>query len=426
MIWLVLALETALAPLVALGVVLAFLFSGRRGLLAELPSELPERLGFVSTQARRKLQGRRTVWFHAASAGEVAGLAPLLKRLRARSDAPAVIVTTATASGRAAARKLEEVDWAQLAPIDAWPCIELFLRGSGAARLIITETELWPSTLFLAARAGLRPILINARLTERSLPRYQAAAAFLLPSFRALQGVYAQSREDAARFVVLGLDPNRVTVAGNTKYDAPPVASDAAEVTQALSKLGWTDLPLLVAGSTHPLEEELIVAAFAPHRDRARLVVAPRHVERADAAFAGLKSSEALTIRWTQRSRVEGGDARILLLDAMGLLTGFWPLARCACVGGTWVAVGGHNVVEPARAGVPVLFGPYTSHVEHPAALLEAGGGAFRAKTAAELSELFGRFLSDADDGKRAGRAARAAADSLTGASDRLLSAIAH
>ncbi|MDE2511889.1 MAG: hypothetical protein KGL74_12275, partial [Elusimicrobia bacterium] len=287
MSFLLLALETLLAPFAAVGVTLSFLFSRRRGVLEGLTSELPERLGAFSDAGRVRLMGRRVWWLHAASAGEVSGLAPLIADLAARPDPPAVLVTTTTVAGREAARRNPLVDWAQLAPLDAWPCAARFLRAVRAERLILSETELWPTLLILSARAGLRPALINARMTERSLPRYRAASVFLRPALDALDAVLAQSGPDAERFRSVGVAAEKVLVTGNTKYDRPSARRDDAAAAGALVKLGWTDAPLFVAGSTHPVEEEAVLEAYlrcARARPKLRLVVAPRHAERAGEA----------------------------------------------------------------------------------------------------------------------------------------------
>lgn len=424
---LLLALETLLAPLAALGVVLSFVFSRRRGVLNGLLSELPERLGGVSEAGRVRLMGRRVWWLHAASAGEVGGLAPLIDALAARADAPAVLVTTTTVAGRDAARRNPKIDWAQLAPLDAWPCLALFLSEVRAERLILTETELWPSTILLAARAGLRPALINARMTPRSLPRYRAASFLLRPALRALDAVLAQSEADAERFRAVGVPAAGIRVAGNTKYDRSPARHEDAAATGALVKLEWTQAPLFVAGSTHPIEEEALLAAFDAASKifpNLRLVAAPRHVERAAQAAAALGATGRRVLRWTELGALPAADADVLVLDAMGVLPAFWPKAAAAFVGGTLVAVGGHNLLEPAAAGVPVLFGPHTGHVEYPALALERSGGGRRVADGLALGAALEELLLDPARARAAGAKARETAGRLRGASLRTLAAL--
>ncbi len=419
----ILVLETLLAPLAGLGVTLSFLLSPKRGRLAGLCDELPERFGSIPDTARDRLHGREIWWFHAASAGEVGGLAPILAILH-KKGAPAIVLTTTTRSGREAARALPFVAWAQLAPLDAWPCVARFLAALKPRRLVLAETELWPSTVLLARRAGLAPALVNARLTEKSLFRYRLISGLLAPALRALTLVAAQSEEDAARFISLGVPRERVKVTGNAKYDrqAAPVASAAA--LAKVAALGWGQDPLFVAGSTHPFEEEMVLAAFLAARrvsPRLRLILAPRHLERAPDAADLLAHAGLKIARWSGAEEI-GRDA--LLLDEMGVLPSFYALARAAFIGGTLVKVGGHNLLEPALAGVPVLFGPYTSHIERPAELLAARGGGRRVRDAAELAERLTEFVKDEAAARAVGGAARRVADGLRGATVRTLEAL--
>lgn len=423
---LLLVLETALAPLAALGVAVSFAFSRRRALLKSLADELPERLGDLRDGGRARLTGRRVWWLHAASAGEVGGLSPLIETLAASKDAPAILVTTTTAAGRDAARRNPAVTWAQLAPIDAWPCVAHFLAEAKPERLVLTETELWPTTIVLAARAGLRPALVNARMTRRSLPRYRAISLLLRPALAALEAVLAQSELDAERFREIGVPAAKVFCAGNTKYDRTAAPADDAAAARAIESLDWTDARLFVAGSTHPSEEPAVLSAFekavAEFPD-VRLVIAPRHVERAEEVFAALRAAGLPAARWSEAARAEHG-ARVLVLDAMGALGSFWPRAAVGFVGGTLAPVGGHNVLEPAQAGVPVLFGPDTNHVEHPALLLENGGGGFRVADGAALADALLDLLRDPDRARGIGSKARGLAEGLRGATDRTLVAL--
>lgn len=425
MTFVVLLLEAALAPLGALAIVLSFLVSPRRARLAGLRDELPERLGSIRDTALDRLRGREIWWFHAASAGEVAGLAPILEALHRKEPARALVLTTTTLSGREAARALPFVAWAQLAPVDAWPFVARFIKALSPRRLILAETELWPTTLILAGRAGLSPALVNARLTDRSFSRYALLSGLLAPALGSLGLVAAQSEDDAARFTLLGVPTGRVKVTGNAKYDrvAAPAASAAARAKVAA--LGWGRDPLFVAGSTHPFEEEMVLAAFLAARGvepRLRLVLAPRHLERAADAADLLARAGVKLSRWSGASEA-GSDA--LLLDEMGVLPSFYALARAAFVGGTLVKVGGHNLLEPALAGVPVLFGPHTRHIERPAELLAAaGGGGRRVADAGQLAARLIEFAKDENAALAAGASARKAAEGLRGASARTLAAL--
>jgi 3-deoxy-D-manno-octulosonic-acid transferase len=421
MTFFILVAETLLAPFAALGVALSFLLSPRRGALSDLAAELPERLGGFSAEGRARLAGRRVWWLHAASAGEVGGLFPLIEALASRPDAPALLVTTTTAAGRAAARANPRVAWAQLAPLDAWPCVARFLRAVRPERFVLTETELWPTTIILAARAGLKPALINGRMTRRSLRRYRWIEPLIAPALESLAALAAQSETDAERFSEIGAPAARLSALGNTKYDRPSVAADVETARARLAELGWEKMPLFVAGSTHPVEEQAVIRAFLHARrvtGNLKLVMAPRHIERADEAYAALRRMGLPAARW--RGWTEPG-AEALLVDAMGLLPSLYALARAAFVGGTLVSVGGHNLLEPAAAGVPVLFGPYTDHVSLPARLLEAGGGGVRVADAAELAMQLDRLVASPEHARSVGARARLVSGSLGGATPKVL-----
>lgn len=424
MSWLLLALEGALAPLIGLGVILSFAFSRRRSLLAALGAELPERLGALSPEGKAALAGRRVWWLHAASAGEIGGLAPLIEALAARPDAPALLVTSTTASGRDFAKRLKGVAWAQLAPADAWYCVSRFLREAAPERLILSETELWPSMILLARRRGLRPVLVNGRLNPRSVPRYGWIRPLLRPVFDALEAVYAQSEIDARRWRDLGAPAGKVRSLGNTKYDRPSHPAADTTVVKALDRLGWRQHPLFVAGSTHPVEEEKVLKAWHDARQQGlKLVIAPRHPERAEECWRAVRRFDPNAARWTRLDEAPPG-ARVLLIDTMGALAAFWPLALVGYVGGTLVPVGGHNLLEPAQAGVPVLYGPHTEHIEVPGLLLENMGGGMRVSDEKELcASLLGLFL-DLDRARAMGVKARALAEELRGATGRLLEAL--
>jgi 3-deoxy-D-manno-octulosonic-acid transferase len=423
MIAAILIIETLLTPLVALGLVLAFLFSPKRGRLEGLAAELPERFGFVPPDVRARLKGKVVWWFHAASAGEVSGLSPLIEAIALRDNPPAVVLTTTTRSGREAAGNVAGVAWAQLAPLDAWPCVSRFLSAVRPTRLILSETELWPSALILADRAGLGPCLVNARLTQKSFSRYIQISKLMAPVLRTLSLVAAQSEEDARRFRTLGVPAARIRVTGNAKYDrtATPAADEAAQAR--LTAMAWDGSPLFVAGSTHPLEEEMILAAYLSARRAVpllRLVLAPRHLERVASAVELLERGGLRLSRWSAAEAAElGADA--LVLDVMGVLPSFYPLSCAAFVGGTLVPVGGHNLLEPALAGVPVLFGPHTEHIHRPAKLLVAEGGGRLVNDAHELSKCMADFAGDETLSRVIGGQARALAVRLQGATTRIL-----
>lgn len=310
------------------------------------------------------------IWVHGASVGEMRAAAPLLAALKARG-APLVLSTTSP-SGRDAARALAEPGGAaRLLPLDLGPLVRRALRTARPRALVVVETELWPALLRCAARAGVPALLVNARLSDRAFPRYRRAARWLAPYLGTFRAVLAQSQEDARRFAALGVPPDRLAVGGNLKYDlpAPDPSAPPARALRRSQAGGWR---VVVAGSTHPGEEEAVLAGvggLAARGMRVGLVMAPRHLERLAAVEAAVVAAGRTPRRWSSLSEpLEAGilgafeTGQVLVVDGYGLLGNLYGGAECAFVGGSLAPVGGHNLLEPLNWGVPVLFGPHTEN----------------------------------------------------------------
>lgn len=417
--WLVLAVENALLPFGGILAILLFAASRRRRVLLGLGDELRERLGGGPAAEPP------VVWLHAASAGEVSAASPLISRLAARAAQPKVLVTTLTATGRERARAVPGVAVARLAPLDGWPFLQRFAARARPRALVVVETELWPAMLALMSRRAAPAFVVNGRVSDRSFPRYRLAKPLLAPFLRRLTLICAQSERDAERFRALGARPERVVVTGNLKYDAASPSAPARQAEEALSRLEWRDKALFVAGSTHPGEEPSVCQAFAEARrefPEARLVIAPRHVERAAETAATLRAAGLRPLLWSQLQDCASGDA--LVLDRLGLLAAFYPFSRLAFVGGTLVPVGGHSLLEPALAGALLCFGPHVENTLEPAQLLESAGGARCVEDAAGLVQVLRDALRDPARAKAQGELSRKTAESLRGAADRTMTAL--
>lgn len=423
----VLVLENLLFPIGAFLIILKFLFSPRRGLLAGLGEELSERLGRLPAEAAAKLSGKRVLWIHAASAGEAGAVAPLVTKLKSAPASPAVIMTTMTRSGREKARGLSGVDHAALAPADCFPAAAGFIHAAHPRALILVETELWPHLIELSHARGAKVCLVNARMTEKSFARYRIIRPFLSPFLKRLSLICAQTDDDAQRFLRLGARAEAVQVCGNMKYDVPPPGEDR-RLKDAVRRLGWEGAPVFTAGSTHPVEEEQVLDGYLAARAAAaglRLILAPRHPERAADAAEALRSRGISFARFSAlQAGAQTPGAQALLLDVMGALSAAYGLASAAFVGGTMVPVGGHNLLEPALAGVPVLFGPHTGHIPEPARALESAGGGFCVDDGARLGAVLCDLLADPARAKAQGQLARRAAQGFTGAVSRTAAAL--
>jgi 3-deoxy-D-manno-octulosonic-acid transferase len=401
--------ENLLFPFGALAVVLAFLFSPRRGALKTLRAELPERMGKVDVPEGLPERGR--VWVHCASAGEVNAAAALVGRLKARGKS--VIVTATTAAGRQRALALKDAAAAGFAPLDFSPAIEAFLERAQPEALLVVETELWPQTLAMVQRREIPVAVVNARMSPRSFTRYRALSWGLRPIMEGVAAVAAQTEADAARYRGLGA-PN-VVVAGNMKHDLPGAGEASAEVRALFASLGWADAPVFCAGSTHPMEEPAVFGAFRAARTQTpglKLIVAPRHLERLADCEAGLRAAGLSYSKWSAPEA--GKDA--LLVDTLGSLGQLYALSTVCFVGGTLALVGGHNLLEPALAGRPVLVGPHTDHQAESARLLESAGAGFCAADGGRLTALLKDLLADPQRCAGIGALAKKTAASLQGA----------
>jgi len=314
-----------------------------------------------------------SVWVHASSAGEVRAAARLIEALR--SQRLPVFASASTLTGRELLQAMLPGVPGALAPVDHLWCVESALARVQPGLLVLIETELWPSWIAAASRRGIPVAVISGRLSDRSFPRYRRLRPLFAPTLRRLDAVGARSSLDAERFAALGVPRERIELTGDLKLEAPVAeVALAADLARALSQV-----PVFVAGSTHPGEEGTAVAVLERCRSQglaAAAVVAPRHLERAAAAERELCDA-GLAVR--RRSRLTGpplGDGEILLLDTLGELPAVYSAAAAAFVGGTLVPVGGHNLLEPLFAGCPVIFGPHVANAREQAEIaLQSGAG---------------------------------------------------
>ena len=363
-----------------------------------------QRLGKVPTHLREI--GPGTIWIHAVSVGEVHAARGLLGHLQELlPDVPTVLSTT-TDTGQALA-KHAGADAHFYCPLDLPWTLAPFLDALEPRLLVLVETEIWPNLLGACDRRGIPVALVNGRLSTSSYSRYRRLGSWWRRVSRQLSVVCARTPREAARFRDLGVPAGRVFTTGNLKADALVLASPVS-VRQALAEaLGLNgNSPLLAAGCTMPGEEELILEAFATARaacPTARLLVAPRHPERFEQVAAAIGAAG-----WKCRRRSGGGpaDAEVLLLDTIGELPAAYGLAVASFVGGSLVPSGGHNLLEPAIYGQPVLFGPHMDNFANLAVEMRAAGGGIEIDDADSLASAWTELL--ANDRRRREVGARA------------------
>jgi len=415
--YILLFIYSLLAPVIAGLYAVFFLISPRRALMRGLGGEAGERLGLTPATP-----GPRPVWIHAASLGEVKAVSKLAPELSAAFKAP-LLITSSTASGRAEAAKLGT---ALLAPLDFYPAAANFIKKNRPLMLVVAETEIWPATLYAAARAGVPVFMVNARVSGKTLALYKALGPLTRLVFSGVKQVLAQTEADARRFRELaGLD-SKVAVTGNLKHDLLGLsAAGQDKVKDFLEASDWGGSPIFTAGSTHPGEEPVLIRAWLEARKSVpglKLVMVPRHPERLAESEAVLKGQGAAFMRWSSHLVPEATDC--LLVDAMGLLQAFYAVSAVCFVGGTLDATGGHNLLEPALFSKPALFGPNYSNARHAGDVLIKEKGGFLVETAPQLAAKLSELLTDHTARLAAQAAAAGALASLRGATAKTVSAI--
>ena len=372
-----------------------------------------ERLGM------RVPRARGAVWVHAASVGEILAATRLVDALVLRGHG--VVASTTTASAREVVGRARPGLPRTFAPFDHPWCVDLALTRVEPAALVLVETELWPSWIAAAARRGIPIAVVSARISDHSYARLRRIAPLVRSTLARLSAVGARTGLDAERFVALGASSARTEVTGDLKLEplgeGPPLAPELADF---LREGAWW-----VAASTHAGEEDAALDALSAAEGagaRAGLVLAPRRVERASEVARIVAARGRRLWRRSRLSSARGatfGAGEVLLLDTLGELPAVLGGARLVFVGGSLVPVGGHNVLEPALAGRPVLFGPHTEKMREAAAWLVACGGARRVIHAADLAAAVTEWLCNPGRAQVAGEAARGALEPHRGATER-------
>lgn len=415
--YIILIILNILSPLVGAGVILMFLFSPRRNLLKNLKNEFSER--FVMRPKRQILGGY--IWMHAASVGEVRSVVKIAQQLKDYYKRP-ILITTLTAAGRAAAEKEPVFDTAALAPLDFYPFVKKFLKIYTPRRLFIIEADLWPNMLVCCAKNNVPAGIINGRLSARSAGRYKLIAPLMKLVFKNMAFVCAQNEEIKDRYISLGLQADKAHICGNIKYDM--LNEDPAhqeKVREILNMLGWQNSQIITCGSTHEVEERVIISAAQKLPDT-KFIIAPRHLERKKQITAMLDESG---LKYAVLSKRGGypADAQILLADTMGWLGALYNAAAAAFVGGSIAKKGGHNFLEAAALGKPVLMGKYSYNAPEVAAkLLQTKGGFLVDEN--NFAEVIKDLISSQPGLAAASDAARGAALSFKGATDKTMAVV--
>ena len=326
---------------------------------------LGDRLGRVPPWLRSQAAEKPVLWLHAVSVGEVLAVSRLIGELDNSMPDLQLLVSTTTSTGQALARERLGPNRVFYCPLDLPWAVRAYLNALKPRMLILAETEFWPNLLHACARRGIPVAVVNARISDRSWPRYRRLRRLWRPILGTIGRALAQSETDATRLRAIGLEPGRVSVGGNLKFDVR--AAQEAEATRLLRSL-TPGLRVVVAGSTLEGEEAALLDAWPKILQldaRFAMVLAPRHPERFASVGALLDRSGAAWVKrssWKDRSpgQLEPIKAgQIVLLDTIGELASIYSLATVAVVGGSLVPAGGHNPLEPAQFGVPIVMGSH-------------------------------------------------------------------
>lgn len=391
-----------------------------------------ERLGLIPCRP----SAPRGIWLHCASVGEVLAARPLIEALLVRYPEHHLLVTTMTATGaervRALSQTLRQPETAgdgpiehHFVPLDFPGATKRFIARLNPALAIFFETELWPNLLAACHRQGIPTTVVNGRLSPRAYRGYRRLRPLMQDALSHVDWLAAKSTADAERFRSLGMSPVDIDVVGSLKYDLAPSAA-----TEALSRqlsLGLGSRPVWAAGSTHPGEEEQLLQAhdrLRQHYPSALLILVPRHPQRFDAVAALCQERGLATAR---RSRNELPDTRtaVYLGDTMGELLTLYGAADLAFVGGSLVPIGGHNLLEPAAMGVPVLTGPELANFEDVAAILREAAALVEVPDSETLAEALVALFIDEAERHRLAEAGQAVMAANRGALGRTMAGIA-
>ncbi|HLX73847.1 MAG TPA: 3-deoxy-D-manno-octulosonic acid transferase [Terriglobales bacterium] len=382
------------------------------------------RLGNVPEQLRR--HRAPIFWVHAVSVGEVLAVSGLVAQLRERHPRARVVVSTVTDTGQKLARQRFGAENVFYFPLDFAFAVRPYLQALRPRLVVIAETEFWPNFLRLAREGGARVAVVNARISDRSFPGYRRLRRWLARVLQNVDLLLAQTDQDRERLLAIGAPAERTRVAGNLKFDASPPQPPAI-VQQLQSAIALAEAsPVIVAGSTMEGEEPLLLRAFetvlALH-PRAVMILAPRHPERFNHVASMISD---LGIRFWRRSEWQPSRSiagRVFLLDTIGELASLYALAIVAFVGGSLVERGGHNILEAAQYGVPVLVGPHTENFRDIVNLFLQAGAA-RVVGPAELPLVLRELVENEAERKLMGMRALETLQAHRGATERTLRAL--
>lgn len=390
----------------------------------------PARLGiglgrkFSMEEPAKDVAAGKTIWLHALSVGEVTSAVPLLTGLRKTYPDCRLIVSVTTRTGKKVADNLLKplADHVIDSPLDLLPVVCHFVKHIKPDLFILVETDLWPNTLLLLRNKNIPTILVNGRVSQKSMEGYRRLRFFFDPMFQSFSFLCMQTQHDRDNMVGIGLSPNKLRTLGNLKFDT--AAGKASPAITAAAALLPQDRIVFICGSTHPGEEKILLDCYChlkKNHPELFLIIAPRHTNRS-ADIRALAEHHHLSA--ALRSDSSSSPADMLILDTIGELIHFYGLGDIGFVGGSLVQRGGHNPIEPAAMGLPVIFGPNMQDFSEIADALIACGGGTRVSGHLELTAHLAKLLVSKELRTRQGQAAQKCVESQRGVIDKHLELI--
>lgn len=336
---------------------------------------LKQSFGWLPPETVAKVANKNAIWLHAASVGEIVATSPMVKEIKKEMPDSVVVISVVTASGYDMAKRIiPEADGVIFFPLDLpWLSCHVVKKIAPQAFLLV-ETELWPNFLKASRKSGIPVMMVNGRIGDKSFGNYRYLGSVLQDMLQTVVKFCMQSSIDAQYIIKLGADPQRVMVTGNTKYDQTYTDVSEEEQKLLISQYGFAEQrPIIIAGSTHKGEEESLFASFCKIRNRfpqACLVIAPRDIQRADELVSMAAASGHKAVKRSKLEKDTAGNHNTVILDTIGELGRVYSIADVVFVGGSLIPQGGHNILEPAAHGKPIVVGPHMFNFKDIYALL--------------------------------------------------------
>jgi 3-deoxy-D-manno-octulosonic-acid transferase len=394
-------------------------------------ASLGQRMGYLPVSFN--MDADESIWIHAVSVGEVLTARPLISDLKRRYPGLRMFLSTTTLAGQQLARRsVQDVDAVFYFPFDLGIFVRRTLDLVRPKLFIMMETEIWPNLLYECRQRGVKTAVVNGRLSARSFSRYRMIRGFMRRVLDHVDRFLVQSEESARRFIDIGADPARVVVTGSLKFDSLDMSPNAPQARARDRVLRYFRVPssrlVIVAGSTMKGEESAVLRAFRRVRTAtpsALLVIAPRHPERFGEVEQLVRSEGWKTARRSDLAIDNEPRVDVVVLDTIGELATVYQIATVVFVGGSLVATGGHNVLEPAVFGKPIVFGPHMQNFAEIADAFVSNGAGVQLAGEQQLDDTFMSLMSDPVRRARLGAAARALVEANRGAKEKSVTVLA-